>query len=169
MSNLLTGLVAVKRTVLEMVYVCRINVTVWMVTQEKVVKLLYVLITVQTKGTVWITGVNVIKGLQVIITYRGDILFLSCLCIDPFILLIAIWIFPYPYSSLIRGCRGRSRMVVGFPTTTYVISLSPLSSNPAHGKVKFVMDLQQVSDFFPCTPVSSTNKTDLHDINEILL
>jgi hypothetical protein len=48
-----------------------------------------------------------------------------------------------------------------------------MSSNPAHGEVyliqhyvKFVSDLCQVSVFFP---VSSTNKTDSHDITEILL
>jgi hypothetical protein len=29
--------------------------------------------------------------------------------------------------------------------------------------------MQQVSGFSPGTPVSSTNKTDRHDINEILL
>jgi hypothetical protein len=51
------------------------------------------------------------------------------------------------------------------------------SSNPAHGEVyliqhyviKFVSDLQQVGVFFPGTPVSSTNKTDRHDITEILM
>ena len=79
---LLTGLVAVKRIVLEMVYVYRINVPVWMVIQGKVVKLLYVLITAQTKATVWITGANVIKDLQVIITYREEALSLSCLCLS---------------------------------------------------------------------------------------
>ena len=48
-----------------------------------------------------------------------------------------------------RGCQccGRDRMVVGF-TTTYAIS-----------------DLLQVCGF----PISSTNKTDRHDITEILL
>ena len=35
--------------------------------------------------------------------------------------------------------------------------------------IKFVSDLRQVGDFFRGTPVSSTNKTDLHDITEILL
>jgi hypothetical protein len=35
--------------------------------------------------------------------------------------------------------------------------------------IKFVSDLQQVSGFFPYTPVSSINKTDSHDITEILL
>ena len=52
-----------------------------------------------------------------------------------------------------------------------------VSSNPVHGKmysiqhyvIKFVTDLRQVGCFFPCTLVSSTNKTDRHDIAEILL
>ena len=52
-----------------------------------------------------------------------------------------------------------------------------VSSNPAHGEVyliqnyvvKFVSDFPQVGCFFPGTPVSSTNKTDRHDITEILL
>jgi hypothetical protein len=35
--------------------------------------------------------------------------------------------------------------------------------------IKFVSDLQQVSGFLPLTPVVSTNKTDRHDITEILL
>jgi len=33
----------------------------------------------------------------------------------------------------------------------------------------FVCDLRQVAGFSPGTPVSSTNKTDHHDITEILL
>ena len=33
----------------------------------------------------------------------------------------------------------------------------------------FVSDLPQVGGFLPSTPVSSTNKTDRHDITEILL
>ena len=54
-----------------------------------------------------------------------------------------------------------------------------MSSNPAHGEVysiqhyviKFVSDLRQVGGFkiYPGTPVSSTYKTDRHDITEILL
>ena len=52
-----------------------------------------------------------------------------------------------------------------------------VSSNPIHGKVysiehyliKFVCDLRQFWWFSPDTPVSSTNKTDCHDISEILL
>jgi hypothetical protein len=35
--------------------------------------------------------------------------------------------------------------------------------------IKFVSDLQQVCGFSPGPPVSSTNKTDRHDISEILL
>jgi len=58
------------------------------------------------------------------------------------------------------------------PITTNVVN-----SNPAHGKVysiqhyvtKFVSDLRQVGGFLWETPVSSTNKTDRHDITEILL
>jgi hypothetical protein len=36
-------------------------------------------------------------------------------------------------------------------------------------KAKFVSDLQQVSGFVRGPPVSSTNKTDCHNITEILL
>ena len=58
------------------------------------------------------------------------------------------------------------------PITTKVVS-----SNSVHGEVysiqldviKFVSDLRQVGGFCPGTPVSFTNKTDRHDINEILL
>ena len=52
-----------------------------------------------------------------------------------------------------------------------------LSLNPVHGEVystqhyviKFVSDMRQVGVFSPGTPVSSTNKTDCHNITEILL
>jgi len=51
------------------------------------------------------------------------------------------------------------------------------SSNPVHGEmysiqhylIKFFSDLRRVDVFFLCTPVSSTNKTDCHEITEILL
>ena len=57
------------------------------------------------------------------------------------------------------------------PITTKVVSL-----NPAHGEVysiqhcviKFVSDLRQVCSFLG-TPVSPTNKTESHDVTEILL
>jgi hypothetical protein len=37
------------------------------------------------------------------------------------------------------------------------------------GVIKFVSDLRQVSGFHQGGPVSSTNKTDCHDITEIVL
>jgi hypothetical protein len=58
------------------------------------------------------------------------------------------------------------------PITTKVVS-----SNPAYVEVysiqhyvmKFVSDLRQVRWFSPDTPVLCTNKTERHDITEILL
>ena len=58
------------------------------------------------------------------------------------------------------------------PITTKVVS-----SNPTHGKVqsiqdyviKFISDLWQVSGFLRVLQVSSTNKSDWHDIDELLL
>jgi hypothetical protein len=78
--------------------------------------------------------------------------------------------------------RGHDPMVVGF-TTTCVIStlyLSPLivvSLNPVHGEVYsiqhyviiFVSDFRLVSGFPRVQFFSSTNKTDCHNITEILL
>ena len=56
---------------------------------------------------------------------------------------------PYGTGTYLRRCRcGRARMVVGF-ITTYVISAYRW--------------------FSPDSPVFSTNKTDRHDITEILL
>jgi len=60
---------------------------------------------------------------------------------------------------------------------TVPIATNGVSSNPIYGKVysiqhyviKFVSDLQQVGGFLLGTPVSSTNKTDHHDIAKILL
>ena len=75
--------------------------------------------------------------------------------------------------------RGRDRMVVGFTTTfqSVPITTKVMSSNPFHSEVysiqqyviKFVGDLRQVCGFSPGTQVSSINKTDSHDIAEILL
>ena len=70
-------------------------------------------------------------------------------------------------------------MVVGL-ITTYVISAyhhyycefesrSDEVCSIQHYVIKFVSDLRQFGGFFPGTPVSSTNKTDIHDITEILL
>ena len=70
-------------------------------------------------------------------------------------------------------------MVVGF-ITTYAISAyhhwhcefefhSGEVNSIQHYVIKFVSDLRQVCGFSLGTPVSSTNKTGCHDINEILL
>ena len=75
-------------------------------------------------------------------------------------------------------CRGHDRMVVRF-TTTYAISAyhhwcCEFESRPWRGVqqyvIKFVSDLRQVGGLLsPGPPISSTNKTDRHDITEILL
>jgi len=56
--------------------------------------------------------------------------------------------------------------VQSVPITTKVVS-----SNPVHGEMYSIQHcvIKFVSDFSPGTPVSSTNKTDCHDITEILL
>ena len=66
-------------------------------------------------------------------------------------------------------------------STTYMQSVpftsKVVSSNPVHGEeysiqhywITFVSDLRQSGGFSPCTPVSSTNKTKLHDVIEIYL
>ena len=67
-------------------------------------------------------------------------------------------------------------MVVEF-TTTYAISAyhrccefeSRSRLGVQHYMEKFVSDLRQVGGFSPGPPVSSTNKTDRHDITELLL
>jgi len=68
-------------------------------------------------------------------------------------------------------------MVVGF-TTTYVISVynneccefeSRSERCVQHYVIKFVSDLRQVCGFLHVLVFSSTNKTDRHDITEILL
>ena len=58
------------------------------------------------------------------------------------------------------------------PITTNIVCL-----NPAHGElyliqpcvIEFVSDLRQVSGFLLSIPAFSTNKTNNHDITEILL
>ena len=54
---------------------------------------------------------------------------------------------------IVGGCHGCNRIVVGF-TITYAVTIKVVSSNPTHGKVWWV---------------SSTSKTNCHDITEILL
>ena len=76
----------------------------------------------------------------------------------------------------LSGRRGHHRMVIGF-ITTYAISVyhhsrCEVESSPGevysiqYNVIKFVSDLRL---FFPGTPVSSTNKTDRHNVTEILL
>ena len=68
--------------------------------------------------------------------------------------------------------RSRQLPMQSMPITTKV-----LSSNPVHGEVysiqhyviKFVSDLQQISGFSTGNLVLSINKTDCHNITEILL
>jgi hypothetical protein len=70
-------------------------------------------------------------------------------------------------------------MWLGFTTTcaTSAYHTKVVSSNLVHGEVyliqhyaiKFVSDLRRTGGFCPGTPVSSTNKTDRHDMTEILL
>jgi hypothetical protein len=80
--------------------------------------------------------------------------------------------------SNLSWCRcGRDHMVVGF-TTTYAISAY---HHWCCKKVRIsirarcttlcdlISDLRQVGGFLRVLPVSSTNKTDHHDITEILL
>ena len=58
-----------------------------------------------------------------------------------------------------------------------LIITKAVSSNPTEGEVysiqhyviKFASDLRQVGGFHRVLPASSTNKTDRHDITEILL
>ena len=75
--------------------------------------------------------------------------------------------------------RGRDRMVVGF-TTTYVISAYHHWSCEFETRLwRDVLDTTLCDEicqwlatgrcFYPGNPVSSTNKTDRHDITEILL
>ena len=60
---------------------------------------------------------------------------------------------------------------------SHCLTIKVMSWNPIYGEVypiqyyvmTFVSDLWQVGGFSPDTPVSSTNKTDHHDIAEILL
>jgi hypothetical protein len=84
-----------------------------------------------------------------------------------------LYLIQYEPTYLQRGRRGRDHMVVGF-TTTYAISAyhywccefeSRSGRGVQHYVIKFVSDLRQVQ----ISPVSSTNKTDRHDITEIVL
>jgi hypothetical protein len=58
------------------------------------------------------------------------------------------------------------------PITTKVVSLNLAHDEVysiKHYVIKFFSDLRQVGGFLRCTPVSSNNKTDRHNVTEILL
>ena len=59
------------------------------------------------------------------------------------------------------------------PITTKVVRILSMTRctryNIMHYVIKFVSDLRQVDGFLQVTLVSSTNKTDRHDITKILL
>ena len=66
----------------------------------------------------------------------------------------------------------RGVVVQSEPITTKVVSSNPVLGevlSTQHYVIKFVSDLQQVGDSLRVLWVSSTNKTDCHDIAEILL
>ena len=84
-----------------------------------------------------------------------------------------LYLIQYEPTYLQRGRRGRDHMVVGFTTTYTIIAYhywccqfeSRSGRGVQHYVIKFVSDLRQVQ----ISPVSSTNKTDRHDITEIVL
>ena len=72
--------------------------------------------------------------------------------------------------GILRGSHGRDRMVVGFRTTYAKFenrSGKVYSIQILYDKVS--QWLAEGQQFSQGTPVSSTNKTDCHDITEILL
>ena len=67
------------------------------------------------------------------------------------------------------GRSGHDRMVVGFSTTCAISAYYHQSSNPVHSMQHYVIIIATGWWFSPGTPVSSINKTDRHNITEILL
>ena len=101
--------------------------------------------------------------------------YLSELRVYPFSLYIRYTMsIEYSWRIIVRGRRGRDRMVVGF-TTTYPISAyhhwcCEFQSRSGRGVQHQVCQRLVTGRWFcPGPPVSSTNKTDRHDIAEILL
>ena len=83
------------------------------------------------------------------------------------------------FSKQMRDRRGHNRIVVGF-RTTYAInfyqhyrcefeSRSGEVYSIQHYVIKFVSDVRQIIGFLLTEPVSSINKTDRHDITELVL
>ena len=82
-------------------------------------------------------------------------------------------------SNRTRGCHGRDHMIVGFKTTCEISvihhsscefeprSLRDILYSTLCDKVRQLIATRRW--FSPGTPISSTNKTDRHDLTEILL
>ena len=76
---------------------------------------------------------------------------------------------------IIRCCRGRDCMVVGFITTYPISAYHPIvvSSNHTHSELYSIKHCDKVCQQLAAgrwfSPISSTNETDHHDITEILL
>ena len=69
-----------------------------------------------------------------------------------------------------RGRRGRDRMVVDLQLPMQFVPITTDVRGVQHYVIKFVCDLWQAGRWFsPGTLVSSNNKTDSQDINEIFL
>ena len=72
---------------------------------------------------------------------------------------------------------ANTRIKWNYKTDQNIYTLISQISDPTHGEVysiqhyviKFVNNLRQVGGFLLVLPISSTNKTDLHNITEILL
>jgi hypothetical protein len=60
-------------------------------------------------------------------------------------------------------------MLVAFTTTYVSVSINDVNSNPPHACDNVCQLLAAARWFSPDSPVSSINKTDRHDITEILL
>ena len=68
----------------------------------------------------------------------------------------------------ILTCNSHLALELQLPMQSVPIIPNVVSSNPAHGEGYSVQDYAQSWWFSLCTPVSSINKTELHDITEVL-
>jgi hypothetical protein len=81
------------------------------------------------------------------------------------------------HQVICRGLRDCGRMVVWFTTTNAISAYhhwccefeSRLGWGVKHYVIKFVSDLRQAGGFLRVLPVSPINKSDRHDITEMLL
>jgi hypothetical protein len=79
--------------------------------------------------------------------------------------------------GIVLTIRAEIVFTVIFASILQITNYNVASSKPAYGEVysiqhyviKFVSDLRKVGGFLRGTPFSSVNKTDCHDITEILL